>query len=194
MPQPQPDLWTPSQMESWLHKLLLIPGEVALGLGTRHMGGLGVWWDRVVWRTPARDWGSGRGRQGKGTRVWVSWQHPPPQGLCILPGAPFFTRRGLCAALCCPGVGGPDPVPLRAPPHTRFPRPAGEHGHWDPGVQQTRVQGRHHRQEAEGAGRVGTGSRTAPHLSRDDPKPPPPPSRSGDGGTEPLTDQGLNKF
>lgn len=32
--QPQPDLWTPSQMESWLHKLLLIPGRVAVGLGT----------------------------------------------------------------------------------------------------------------------------------------------------------------
>lgn len=45
--------------------------------------------------------------------------------------------------------------------------PAGEHGHRDPGVQQARVQRRHHRQEAEGAGRVGRGRRAPAHWGRE---------------------------
>lgn len=118
----------------------------------------------------------------------------PPWRLCFLPRAPLLTRGRLCEAPCCPGLGGRPQCPCRHTPKSTFSRPAGEHGHWDPGVQQACVQGRHHGQEAEGAGRVGLGSRTATPLSQDDLEPPPPPSRLGNGGTESLTEQGLHRF
>ena len=130
---------------------------------------------------------------GQGDQSLGELAAPPPRGLCIPPGAPSPTG-GCAKPRAALGLGGRPQCPCGHPLIPASPRPAGEHGHWDPGVQQTCVQGRYHRQEAEGAGRVGLGSCTAPYLSRDDTKPPPPPSRSGDGGTEPLTEQGLHKF
>lgn len=165
-----------------------------MGLGTHHMGDLGVWQDHVGWRTPARDWGSRRGRQGKGTRVWVELVAPPSLGGFASSPELLSSPAGAVRRPVLPGAGGPAPVPLGHPPTPTSPRPAGEHGHRDPGVQQARVQGRHHGQEAEGAGRVGLGSRAAPPSRRDDPEPLPPPSGSGDGGTEPLTEQELHEF
>ena len=84
-------------MESQLHKLPT-PVGMAMGLGTRHVGGssrsaqpwAGWWGDRVARRTPPSGWGSGRRRRGKGTSVRAAGR--APEGLCLLPGAHLLTR------------------------------------------------------------------------------------------------------
>ena len=92
-----------------------------MGLGTHHMGDLGVWQDHVGWRTPARDWGSRRGRQGKGTRVWVELVAPPSLGgfasspeLLSSPAGDRATSRAARGWEAGPSAPG-------APPHTHVP-------------------------------------------------------------------------
>lgn len=84
----------------------------------------------------------------------------PPAGVGSGAADPVLLRVGalVWSAECPPYAPPPHLLPRPMPrPHTRSLCLTGEHGHRDPGVQQARVQGRHHRQEAEGAGRVGRG-------------------------------------